>query len=140
MCNLYSITRNQAVIRDLFKVGRNLPPLPAIFPDQMAPQTSADVVNLMDALRAEPQDHWSKRDVRGEEGESEAGRETDGGLARLGSRKRRLISDMSPKRRLELMGRNGAVRHSPCSFRMLDRRSDSAGSGSHCLGSWRARA
>jgi putative SOS response-associated peptidase YedK len=41
MCNLYSVTKNQAAIRDLFKVGRdtagNLPPLPAIFPDQMAP-------------------------------------------------------------------------------------------------------
>ena len=41
MCNLYSITKNQAAIRDLFKVARdttgNLPPLPAIFPDQMAP-------------------------------------------------------------------------------------------------------
>jgi putative SOS response-associated peptidase YedK len=41
MCNLYSITRNQAAIRDLFKVARdstgNLPPLPAIFPDQLAP-------------------------------------------------------------------------------------------------------
>src|ERR1700737_357574 len=41
MCNLYSITKNQAAIRDLFKVAKdsagNLPPLPAIFPDQMAP-------------------------------------------------------------------------------------------------------
>jgi putative SOS response-associated peptidase YedK len=41
MCNLYSMTTNQKAIRDLFKVGRdtsgNLPPLPAIFPDQMAP-------------------------------------------------------------------------------------------------------
>src|SRR5260221_14496923 len=41
MCSLYSITKNQAAIRDLFKVARdttgNLPPLPAIFPDQMAP-------------------------------------------------------------------------------------------------------
>jgi putative SOS response-associated peptidase YedK len=41
MCNLYSITKNQAAIRDLFKVARdatgNLPPLPAIFPDQVAP-------------------------------------------------------------------------------------------------------
>jgi len=41
MCNLYSMTKNQAAIRDLFKVGRdtagNLPPLPAIFPDYMAP-------------------------------------------------------------------------------------------------------
>jgi len=39
-----------------------------------------------------------------------------------------------------LIGRNGAVRHSPCRFRMLDRRTDSAGSRSHRLGSWRARA
>jgi hypothetical protein len=41
MCNLHSITRNQAAIRDLFKVTKdttgNLPPLPAIFPDQVAP-------------------------------------------------------------------------------------------------------
>jgi putative SOS response-associated peptidase YedK len=41
MCNLYSITRNQAAIRDLFRVSRdttgNLPPLPAIFPDGIAP-------------------------------------------------------------------------------------------------------
>jgi putative SOS response-associated peptidase YedK len=41
MCNLYSMTTNQKAIRDLFKVGRdtsgNLPPMPAIFPDQMAP-------------------------------------------------------------------------------------------------------
>src|SRR3954451_17355647 len=41
MCNLYSATTNQKAIRDLFKVTRdntgNLPPLPAIFPDQMAP-------------------------------------------------------------------------------------------------------
>jgi putative SOS response-associated peptidase YedK len=41
MCNLYSMTTNQKAIRDLFKVARdttgNLPPLPAIFPDQVAP-------------------------------------------------------------------------------------------------------
>jgi putative SOS response-associated peptidase YedK len=41
MCNLYSMTRNQEAIRRLFRVGRdftgNLPPLPAIFPDMMAP-------------------------------------------------------------------------------------------------------
>src|SRR3954452_11136950 len=41
MCNLYSATTNQKAIRDLFKVTRdnsgNLPPLPAIFPDQVAP-------------------------------------------------------------------------------------------------------
>jgi len=37
MCNLYSITKNQTAIRDLFKVARHttgtLPPLPEIFPD-----------------------------------------------------------------------------------------------------------
>jgi putative SOS response-associated peptidase YedK len=41
MCNLYSMTRNQEAIRRLFRVARdfagNLPPLPAIFPDAMAP-------------------------------------------------------------------------------------------------------
>jgi len=41
MCNLYSITKGQAGIRALFRVGRditgNLPPLPAIFPDMLAP-------------------------------------------------------------------------------------------------------
>ncbi|WP_441255846.1 SOS response-associated peptidase family protein [Tardiphaga sp. 285_C5_N1_2] len=48
MCNLYSMTKNQAAIRNLFKVDRditgNLPPLPGIFPDQMAPivRNSAD--------------------------------------------------------------------------------------------------
>ena len=41
MCNLYSLVKGQAAIRDVFEgmVDRagNLPPLPAIFPDQMAP-------------------------------------------------------------------------------------------------------
>jgi putative SOS response-associated peptidase YedK len=41
MCNLYSVTSNQAAIRDLFRVSRdttgNLPSLTAIFPDQLAP-------------------------------------------------------------------------------------------------------
>ena len=41
MCNLYSVTKGQSAIRDLFSVRHdragNLPPLPAIFPDQMAP-------------------------------------------------------------------------------------------------------
>jgi putative SOS response-associated peptidase YedK len=41
MCNLYSITKNQAAIRDLFKVIRdsvgNLPPMPGVFPDYPAP-------------------------------------------------------------------------------------------------------
>lgn len=41
MCNLYSLTTSQQAIRELARVMRdatgNLPPLPGIFPDQMAP-------------------------------------------------------------------------------------------------------
>jgi putative SOS response-associated peptidase YedK len=41
MCNLYSITKAPDAIRSLFRVSRdttgNLPPLPAVFPDQLAP-------------------------------------------------------------------------------------------------------
>jgi putative SOS response-associated peptidase YedK len=41
MCNLYSVTKGQAAIREFTKAMRdtagNLPPQPAIFPDQMAP-------------------------------------------------------------------------------------------------------
>ena len=41
MCNLYSVTKGQAAIRDLFRAKHdrtgNLPLLPAIFPDQLAP-------------------------------------------------------------------------------------------------------
>ena len=46
MCNLYSMTTNQKAIRDLFKVTTdstgNLPRLPAVFPDQMAPVVRAE--------------------------------------------------------------------------------------------------
>ena len=41
MCNLYSLTKGQAAIRDWFRAGNdrtgNLPLFPDIFPDQMAP-------------------------------------------------------------------------------------------------------
>ena len=41
MCNLYSLTKGQAAIRDLFRARHdragNLPLLPGIFPDQTAP-------------------------------------------------------------------------------------------------------
>ena len=41
MCNLYSITTNQAAIGDLFRVIRryegNLAPMPGVFPDYPAP-------------------------------------------------------------------------------------------------------
>lgn len=46
MCNLYSITRNQDATRRLFAVTRdslgNLPPLPAVFPDGLAPVVRVD--------------------------------------------------------------------------------------------------
>ena len=41
MCNLYSITTNQAAIIALFRVMNryvgNLPPMPGVFPDYPAP-------------------------------------------------------------------------------------------------------
>jgi putative SOS response-associated peptidase YedK len=41
MCNLYSITTNQEAIRALFRVINryvgNLPPMPGVFPDYLAP-------------------------------------------------------------------------------------------------------
>ncbi len=41
MCNLYSVTKGQQAIRDACRAMTdttgNLPPLPGIFPDQMAP-------------------------------------------------------------------------------------------------------
>ncbi len=41
MCNLYSLTRTQDAMRQLFRVTYdrtgNLPSLPGIFPDQLAP-------------------------------------------------------------------------------------------------------
>jgi putative SOS response-associated peptidase YedK len=41
MCNLYSQTKSQEAIRRLFRVDRdttgNQPPLPGIYPDQLAP-------------------------------------------------------------------------------------------------------
>lgn len=41
MCNLYSVTKGQQAIRELYRVATdiagNLPSLPGIFPDQMAP-------------------------------------------------------------------------------------------------------
>jgi putative SOS response-associated peptidase YedK len=46
MCNLYSMTKSQDAIRQLFRVQRdragNLPPLPGIFPDMMAPIVRQD--------------------------------------------------------------------------------------------------
>jgi putative SOS response-associated peptidase YedK len=47
MCNLYSLTKGQAAIRDLFRARHdrtgNLPLLPGIFPDQTAPIVRSDI-------------------------------------------------------------------------------------------------
>jgi hypothetical protein len=44
MCNLYSITTNQAAIAALFRVVNryvgNLAPMPGVFPDYLAPVSS----------------------------------------------------------------------------------------------------
>ena len=46
MCNLYSITTNQEVIRALFRVVNryvgNLPPMPGVFPDYPAAVVQGD--------------------------------------------------------------------------------------------------
>ena len=57
MCNLYSVTKGQAAIRDLARAMRdttcNLPPLPGIFPDYPAPivHTGADGVRELVTAR-----------------------------------------------------------------------------------------
>src|ERR1035437_4890111 len=57
MCNLYSETKGQAAIRDLFSVSRdstgNLPPLAGIYPDTMAPvvRVARDGVRQLEMMR-----------------------------------------------------------------------------------------
>jgi putative SOS response-associated peptidase YedK len=55
MCNLYSLTKGQSAIRDLFSVKRdragNLPLFPGIFPDQMAPIVRAGDMSPEPACR-----------------------------------------------------------------------------------------
>jgi hypothetical protein len=62
MCNLYSITTNQAAIIALFRVMNryvgNLPPMPGVFPDYPAPVTRKREVWMRAAWA------WSKRIVR----------------------------------------------------------------------------
>ena len=49
MCNLYSITTNQAAIAALFRVMNryvgNLPPMPGVFPDYRPRSCATRVVN-----------------------------------------------------------------------------------------------
>ena len=57
MCNLYSLITSQAEIREAFGVGEdgagNLPRMPGIFPDQMAP-----IVRIEDGRRALEMFRW----------------------------------------------------------------------------------
>jgi putative SOS response-associated peptidase YedK len=57
VCNLYSIHTTQAMIRRAFDIARdnagNMPPLPGVFPDQMAP-----VVRIHDGERELLQMRW----------------------------------------------------------------------------------
>ena len=57
MCNLYSLTKGQQAIREFTRAMRdstgNLPPLPGIFPDTMAPvvRTAPDVERELCLMR-----------------------------------------------------------------------------------------
>jgi putative SOS response-associated peptidase YedK len=58
MCNLYSVTKSQTAIIELTRAMRdktgNLPPMPDIFPDQMAPV----VRNAPDGMRELMMARW----------------------------------------------------------------------------------
>ncbi len=58
MCNLYSITKSQDAIREFTKairdVAGNLPPMPGVFPDYMAPV----VRNATDGIRELAKLRW----------------------------------------------------------------------------------
>jgi putative SOS response-associated peptidase YedK len=57
MCNLYSVTKGQQAIRALYRAMTdrtgNMPPLPGIFPDQMAPvvRTGRDGARQLEMMR-----------------------------------------------------------------------------------------
>ena len=57
MCNLYSITKGQAAIREATRAMRdrtgNLPPMPGVFPDQSAP-----IVRVVDGERELTMARW----------------------------------------------------------------------------------
>jgi hypothetical protein len=72
VCNLYSITTNQAAIIALFRavndnVG-NLPPMPGVFPDYPAPVISVSVIRRYAATighRSEQRGHRAVVSVQG---------------------------------------------------------------------------
>jgi putative SOS response-associated peptidase YedK len=67
VCNLYSLTKGQAAVRDLVRALRdltgNIPPLPGIFPDYPAPivRTGADGVREgVTNIRNVGSPHWRR--------------------------------------------------------------------------------
>jgi putative SOS response-associated peptidase YedK len=66
MCNLYSVTRSQEAIRRAFRVMRdltgNLPSLPAVFPDTLAPvvRTARDGERELTMIRCAMQRNATK--------------------------------------------------------------------------------
>lgn len=56
-CNLYSVSKGQAAIRDWFRVARdltgNLPPMPGVFPDYPAP-----IVRMVEGKRTLTMARW----------------------------------------------------------------------------------
>jgi hypothetical protein len=69
MCNLYSITTNQAAIMALFRVINhsvgNLPPIPGVFPDFPAPETVTSETRLccrlLVRLSCRTKSYWKSR-------------------------------------------------------------------------------
>ena len=61
MCNLYSITTNQAAIIALFRVVNryvgNLPPMPGVFPDYPAPVVRNAAAEVRRPARNEHPEH-----------------------------------------------------------------------------------
>ena len=58
MCNLYSITTNQAAIAALFRVVNqyvgNLPPMPGVFPDYPAPEALYIAMRYLEQAGGKP--------------------------------------------------------------------------------------
>lgn len=86
MCNLYSITTNQAAISTLFRVVNryvgNLAPMPGVFPDYKAPivRTGADGRELATARWGMPSSSKALMDAtkkRAEKLQAKAGRDSN---------------------------------------------------------------
>ena len=122
MCNLYSITTNQAAIRALFRVVNqyvgNLEPMPGVFPDYKAPSSvtapmAANSPLRVGACRRRPRLSWG---CHQEAGRKAAGQRQTGRLQGIipdGARRRH---DQHPEREvkaLDSVARAGAPMCSP---------------------------